>query len=298
MLRGLALATALGSAAAAQAAPAPSLEGDWTTSTLTPYARPADFKTLIVPEAEAAAYERQRRGKPPEAAKDEVGGDETDWWETDEPLMRVRGQARSSWIVSPADGRVPFTAEAQAGNRARQARTRGDFSGPEVRPDGERCLAGIAPPLSSGGANDGFQIVQTASAVVIRTERANSARIVRLGGAHAPASIRTRDGESVGWWEGATLVVDTRNFADATTPPGPGEDRSTLRVIERFTRTGPKELHYAFFLSNPGRYKQPVQGETVFRATKAAIYEVACHEGNYALTNILAGARVQEADAK
>jgi hypothetical protein len=295
MLRGMALAAAL-AAGAAHAAPAPRLEGGWTTSTLTPYARPAAFKALVVPPAEAAAYERQHRGRPPDGLDDDVGGGETDWWETDVALARVRGQARSSWIVSPADGRVPFTAEAQAANRARQARTRTDFAGPEARPDPERCLHSAAPPLSSGGANDGFQIVQTPAAVVIRIERSNTARIVRLDGApHGPAAIRTRNGESVGWWEGPTLVIDTRNFADPADPPAPGEDRSRMQVIERLTRTGPRELHYAFFLSNPGRYTQPIQGEIVFRATDSPIFEVACHEGNYALGNILAGARVQEA---
>jgi hypothetical protein len=255
------------------------------------------LKTLVVPEAEAAAYERDHRGKPPDAAADAVGGAETDWWETDVGLARVRGEARSSWIVSPADGRVPFTAEAQAANRARRVRTETDFSGPEARPDGERCLAGVAPPLTSVGANDGFKIVHTPAAVVILVERANAVRIVRLdGAAHGPPAVRTRNGESIGWWEGATLVIDTRNFADATTPPAPGEDRSTLRVIERITRTGPAELHYAFVLSHPGRYTAPVEGEMVFKATAQPIYEVACHEGNYALANILAGARAEEAE--
>lgn len=296
MLRLAILAAVLTAAAPAEAGSPGAIEGVWTTSTLTPYARPRAFSTLIVPEVDAAAYERQRRGKPPEAAVDEVGGEDTDWWETDVPLARVRGRARSSWIVAPADGRVPFTVEAQAANRARQARTRSDFSGPEVRPDGERCVASAAPPLQSVGANDGFRILQTPMAVVILLERVNGPRIVRLGGAvHGPDSIRTPDGDSIGWWEGATLVVDTRNFSNPTVPAAPGEDRSRMRVIERFTRTGPQELHYAFLLSNPGRYDGPVQGEIVFRPSTAQMFEVACHEGNYALGNILAGARVEEA---
>jgi hypothetical protein len=296
MLR-LIAGTVLLSISPAVAAPPATLEGNWTTSTLTPYARPRAFTTLIVPEDQARAFERQRRGKPPEAAVDDVGGEDTDWWETDVPLARVRGQARSSWIVAPADGRVPFTAEAQAGNRARQARTSSDFSGPEVRPEGERCLASAAPPLQSVGANDGFQILQTPSAVVIRVERVNGPRIVRLDrSAHGPEAIRTQDGESIGWWEGRTLVVDTRNFANPTIVTAAAEDRSSMRVIERFTRTGPEELHYAFMLSNPGRYTGPVQGEMVFRASAAPLFEVACHEGNYSLANILAGARVQEAE--
>jgi len=298
-IRGVVLAASvLVCAGAANAGPPGRLEGSWTTSTLTPYARPRAFTTLIVPDAAAAEYERQRRGKPPEGVADEVGGEETDWWETDVPLARVRGRVRSSWIVAPLDGRVPFTGEALSANRARQARTKSDFSGPEVRPDGERCLASAAPPLQSVGANDGFQIVQTPSAVVILLERVSGPRIVRLDHpVHVPETIRTRDGDSIGWWEGSTLVVDTRNFADLSVPAAPGEDRSRMRVIERFTRTGPHELHYAFFLSNSGRYAAPVQGEMVFGPSAGRTFEVACHEGNYALSNILAGARAVERGA-
>lgn len=291
------MAAVLASAAPAEAARPGALEGNWTTSTLTPYARPRAFTTLVVPEAEAAAFERERRSKSPEAAADEVGGEQTDWWETDVRLARVRGQARSSWIVAPADGRVPFTAEAQAANRGRQARANSDFSGPEVRPEGERCLPSAAPPLQSVGANDGFQILQTPFAVVILLERVNGPRIVRLDRTvHGPHAIRTQDGESIGWWEGSTLVVDTRNFANPTILASPAEDRSRMRVIERFTRTAPEELHYAFFLSNPARYTGPVQGEIVFRTSVSRTFEVACHEGNYALSNILTGARLQEAE--
>src|SRR5204862_5853618 len=153
-VRVLGVAVSFAFAGLAQAGPAPDLEGEWTTGSLTPYARPAAFKTLVVPEAEAAAYELKRRGRPPEAAEDAVGGAETDWWETDVGLARVRGGARSSWIVSPSDGRVPFTAEAEASNRARRMRTETDFTGPEARPDGERCLNAAAPPMLSVGAND------------------------------------------------------------------------------------------------------------------------------------------------
>jgi hypothetical protein len=297
MLRTLVVGLALMCAVPANAAPRGTLEGNWTTSTLTPYARPRGFAALVATEAEASEFERQRRGKPPESAVDEVGGEDSDWWETDVPLARVRGQARSSWIVAPTDGRVPFTAEAQAANRARQSRSKSDFSGPEVRPDGERCLHSAAPPLQSVGGNDGFRIVETPGAVVIVLERANGLRIVRLDRrAHGPHSVRTPDGESIGWWEGSTLVVDTRNFANPTIVTSAAEDRSKMRVIERFTRTGPEELHYTFFLSNPGRYTGPVQGEMVFRMSGSRIFEVACHEGNYSLGNILAGARVQEAE--
>ena len=299
MLRSMVLVTALAFGACAHAAPQPSLEGVWTTSSLTPFARPASLKTLVVPEADAAAYERQRRGKPPEGAADEVGGAETDWWETDVPLARVRGQARSSWIVSPADGRVPFTAAAQAANRARQDRAKTAFAGPEVRPDGERCVGNAAPPLQSVGANEGFQILQSKTAVVILIERTNTARIVQLDRAtHGPEAMRSRNGESIGRWEGATLVVDTRNFSDIAIPSAPGEDRSSLHVIERFTPVGRHELHYAFFISNPARYRTPIQGEMVFRATTSRLFEVACHEGNYALANILGGARAEEAAAE
>lgn len=271
------------------------LEGLWTTGTLTPFERPKDFKGLIATDAEAAAFEAKRRGKPPELPDDAVGGADSEWWETDVGLARVRGQVRSSWIVSPADGQTPYTPEAKAANKARWERRKVDFDHPEARPLGERCLATASPPMAAGEYNNGFRIVQTADALVVHSEWMNEARIIRIGDQkRPPASVRSWTGEAVGRWEGDTLVVESTNFVTTIVDPVDGDPNADMRVVERFRRSAPDELHYEFWVSNPSRLLQPMQGEMVFKAAAAPIFEFACHEGNYALTHVLAGARQQE----
>jgi hypothetical protein len=277
----------------------PDLGGLWTTATLTSFDRPEELKSLVLTDAEAAAYEAKHRGKPPPIPDDEIGAKDSEWWETDVGLARIRRAARSSWIVSPADGQTPFTAAAKAANKAARDRSKTDFDNPETRPDGERCLATGGPPLEAGAYNNGFRLVQTPDAVVIQTEWMNDARIVRLNGArHAPAAIRNRSGDSIGWWEGETLVIETTNFSPAVIRAPEGAPATDMRVIERLTRISPTELHYGFLVSNPARYTQPVQGEMVFRTTSQPIFEFACHEGNYALTNVLAGGRARDQEAR
>ena len=295
---------AAGSAVAADyraprtAAGDPELEGAWTTSTLTPFERPDELKALVLTEAEAAAFERKYRGKPPPIPDDALGAADSEWWETDVPLVRIRGQARSSWIVAPADGKTAYTAAAKAANMARRERSKTNFDHPEVRPDGERCLAPAAAPLEAGPYNNGFLLLQTPGAVVIHIEWMSELRIVRLDEDRgAKTAVRSRTGASSGWWEGETLVVRTTGFAPAVVRAPDGDPTADMLVIERFTRTSPAELHYSFLISNPSRYVQPLQGETVFSATSERLFEFACHEGNYALGNVLAGGRAQDVAA-
>lgn len=274
------------------AAPAADLSGQWTTSTLTDFERPEELKGLVLSPADAAAYERKRRGRAPPIPDDTIGAAESEWWETDAPLARVRGQARSSWIVSPADGQMPFTAAARAANKARREASKTNFDNPEARPPGERCLETAGPPFGNGGYNDGFRIVQTRDAVAIHFEWMNDLRIVRLDDRrHPPPSLRFAGGASVGWWEGPTLVIETTNFAPASVKAADGDPTRDMRVVERLTRLSASELHYEFFIHNPGRFIQPILGEMVFRATDRPMFEFACHEGNYALGHVLAGGR-------
>jgi hypothetical protein len=150
----LVLAAAL---AAVPARAAPDFTGLWTNNSLTSLTRPEDFKTLVVPEAAAKAYEAKHRGRPPEGDPDDkVGGVESEWWETDVGLLRIRGQARSSQIVSTADGQLPYTAATKAANKARSARRKIDFDNPESRSRSERCVSTEAagPPMLNGGYND------------------------------------------------------------------------------------------------------------------------------------------------
>jgi hypothetical protein len=273
---------------------APELEGLWTTNSLTPFSRPDDLKSLVLTDGEAAEYEKKHRGKPPDVGENEVGAADSEWWETDVGLVRVRGRARSSWIVSPPDGKPQLTPAALAASKARRERFKTNFDHPEGRPDGERCLVGANAPLEGGAYNTGLKLVQTPDAVVILTEWMSDVRIVRLGETRAAREPRTRSGRSVGRWEGDTLVIETTGFTPEVVNAPDGDPAADMRVIERLTRISPGELHYAFLISNPSRYIQPIQGETVLSATTQPIFEFACHEGNYGLANVLAGGRAQE----
>lgn len=279
----------------------PDLSGVWSNNTLTQLERPEDFKTLVVPEAEAKAYEAKHLGRPPQDPRDTVGGLESEWWDTDIGLLRIRGAIRSSEIVSPADGQRPFTAAAAARNKAASARRKVDFDGPESRDRSERCLATDAagPPLLNGGYNDNFKFVQTPDHLAILAEYMGDVRTVRLaaGARHPSPAVRYAMGDSIGHWEGATLVIETTNFLPAEVGPA-APAGADMTVIERITRTSPSELHYAFWIRNPAEFTQPWQGELVFHPLKQPIYEFACHEGNYALPSMLSAARQTEARAR
>jgi hypothetical protein len=300
MLAWLGVATVIAGAAVADYRPPrtsagqPDLEGLWTTNSLTPFSRPDELKSLVLTESEAAEYEKKRRGKPPDVGENDVGAADSEWWETDVGLVRVRGRPRSSWIVSPPDGKPALTPAALAASKARREQFKSNFDNPEGRPDGERCLVGANAPLEGGAYNTGFKLVQTPGAVVILTEWMNDVRIVHMGEARPATEPRTRSGRSAGRWEGETLVIETTGYAPEVVNAPNGDLAADMRVIERITRISSGELHYAFFISNPSRYIQPIQGETVFSATAQPIFEFACHEGNYGLANVLAGGRAQD----
>jgi hypothetical protein len=276
---------------------APDLNGLWSNSSLTQLERPDELKTLVVPERTAKVWEVFRLNKAPKDPEDNVGGLESEWWETGIGMARVRGQARSSWIVAPADGKLPFTPAFKAFRKARNETRKTNSDGAEARDLGERCLdpSAAGPPLMNGGYNDNYQLVQTAGAVAIHAEYMHDVRIVRIGGKHPPPQVREWLGDSIGRWEGQTLVVETTNFTPEVVDDPKRDPAADMRVIERFTRTGPGEITYAFAVTNPANYAQTWQGEMVFHAGKGPIYEYACHEGNYAIVDVLTGARHAEA---
>ena len=298
-------ALAAGSALGAPQAGAkhPDFSGLWNGASLTNLERPKDFKTLTVTEAEAAKYEKAHRGKPPEFPPDagpSVGGVDSEWWETDVGLARIRGQLRTSWLVDPADGQLPFTTAAKAFNKARQERRKVNFDNPEGRDDSERCIEtdGAGPPFQNGGLNDNLEIVQTADHLVLHAEWMSSLRIVRLGAKdHLPPQMRVPGGDAIGRWEGDTLVVETTNFLPRDVDDPKSDPRADMKTVERFTRVGADELFYAYRVTNPAVFTQTWAGEMVLRRGKKPMYEYACHEGNYGLANILAGARHEEAQA-
>ena len=293
---------------------APDLQGVWTNSALTFLQRPPIFKGLIATEAEAAmmmAGFRQMTGSMLDPAPIDPNlpappvvksAPNTDFIEMDLNLARIDGQMRTSWIVEPANGLIPFT---DAGKKAERARARESFDGPEDRPLMERCLIAIGspegPPMMNTAFNAHYQIVQTRDHVAIHIEMNHAVRIIRLGDrTHPPATVRSWMGDSVGWWEADTLVVETTNFdprGEVSSLSGGFAYGPHTRVTERFTRTSRDEIRYAFTVEDPEYFKQPWRGEMPMRPAKGPIYEYACHEGNYSLPNALSGARVEEREA-
>jgi hypothetical protein len=284
------------------AAAHPDLQGVWNFSTITPLERPAEFAGKeFLTDAEARAYEqriversnRDNRETSPEA--DVSSAYNEFWWDRGVHAARVRGKVRTSLIVDPPDGRLPpLTPDGQARAAARAAARRAHpADGPEDRSLGERCLLfNAGPPMLSGPYNNFVQILQTRDHVVIHNEMIHDARVIPLDGRpHLPSSVRLLLGDSRGRWDGDTLVVETTNFTDKTTVRGSG---TQLRLAERFTRESPATLLYEFTVDDPASFTRPWTAVLPMTKTDAQLYEYACHEGNYAMSGILRGARAGE----
>ena len=270
------------------------LEGLWSGASYTELERPDELKTLAVTQEQAQEWEaRLKPSGGVNVGKDEIGQATSEFPETGSGLLRVRGEIRSSIIVEPEDGKLPFTNAARADLGIEPKRRRG-YDNVEARPQDERCLSsdtGGAPSIPTADANV-IQILEVPGYVVILAERYHDARVVRLNRERDPRSPPSWLGDSVGWWESGVLVVETSNYR-----PGLTKGRESLilspqtTVVERFTRTSAKEIHYQFSVTDPYLYTQPVRGEYVFQPA-SALYEYACHEGNYSIVNILAAARL------
>ena len=171
----------------------------------------------------------------------------------------------------------------------------GNFDGPERRPLAERCLVGFGstsgPPMLPVLYNNHYAIAQAQDQVAIQVEMVHDVRLLRLETRHEPTGIPRWMGDSVASWEGETLVVDTTNFRPDQTFRAAAP---SMRVTERFTRISPGQILYQFRVVEPTTFAEPVVGELTWNLTKDHIYEYACHEGNYALPGILAGARNAE----
>jgi hypothetical protein len=243
-----------------------------------------------------------------QAAGGNVGGYNGFWLDPGNKVIRIDGVPRSSIIVDPPDGRVPaLTAAGKQRMAERMALEKkfGEFDGPEVTSLSDRCLTSFGsnagpPMLPNYFYNNNYTIVQTKDHVMIMTEMVHDVRIVRLGATgHVPAQVRPWFGDSIGHWEGDTLVVETTNIHPIqlaqTSPLGPYRGASEqLKVTERFTRTGPDVLLYKFTVEDPSSLTAPYSGELPFNRINEMIHEYACAEGNYALPGMLAGAREQE----
>jgi hypothetical protein len=293
----------------------PDLQGFWTNATLTPVERPAALgNKLVLSEAEATAMEHQFEQRMAAAnapsdpnevqrAGQAVGGYNMFWADFGTKIAIVNGERRSSLIVDPPQGRVP--ALLPPAEKLVSAAERRGYDGPEQRPLGERCLLAFGnasgPPMLPVMYNSNYQIVQSADTVMILVEMPHDVRLIHLNGKPLPAGMRKWMGHSIGRWEGETLVVETSGLRreQYISIGGGGSYRyvpssENLKVIERFKRTGPRTILYEFTVEDPEIFTQAWRGQIPLNATDSPLYEYACHEGNYALPGILAGAREQE----
>jgi hypothetical protein len=243
-----------------------------------------------------------------EAAGGKVGGYNGFWLDPGNNVIRIDGVARSSIIVDPPNGRVPALTEEgknRLAERAAAAKKFGEFDHPEVRPLSDRCLLSFGsnagpPMLPNYFYNNNYSIVQTKDHVMILTEMVHDVRIIRLGAKdHLPPNVRPWFGDSIGRWEGDTLVIETTNIHPVqlaqTSILWPYRGASdNLKVTEWITRTGPDTLLYKFTVEDPATFTAPFTGELPFNRIDEHIFEYACPEGNYALTNILGGERARE----
>jgi hypothetical protein len=286
----------------------PDLQGTWTNATITPLERPKQFEgKATVSDAEAKVYEKADADefKKEDGASDGpllsafgssgVGGYNALFIDHGAELALVDGVKHTALIIDPPDGKVPaLTPEARQRISA-MMRSFSNYDSVKARPLSERCIVGFGstsgPPMLPVLYNNTYQIVQTPEYVMILVEMIHDARIIRINGTHPPSHVRQWFGDSIGHWEGDTLVVDTTNFNDKNTFRGSSEN---LHVIERFTRTGPGTVLYKATVNDPATFTKDWTLEYPFVATTGPIYEYACHEGNYAMTDILGGAREME----
>jgi hypothetical protein len=342
---------------------APDLQGFWTNASITKMSRPAGITTLVITPEQARAIEDkdfnnarlaadqkptdQTLGAPTPGGLQANGNYNAFWWDPGSKVAQIKGEYRSSWIVEPADGRIPYrtrrptpaaapaastsaparpAAAAPAKSRAAppassapgsrpfvepgpsygnvgvgRVESAASYAGPESRSLGERCLIGFGgtggPVMNNVLYNNAYEIVQSPQAVMILVEMNHDARIIpiveratKAAAAYRPKAIKPWLGDSVGWYEGDTLVVETRNV----NPAQRGYISAAGKLIERFIRESDGVIHYQFEIDDPDQYTQVWRGEMPFRSLAGGLYEYACHEGNYGLVGILEGARHKE----
>ena len=271
----------------------PDLQGVWSFATITPLERPERYAgrdRLTDTEIATLNQDALTRGDQPPPPGD-TGAYNAFWFD------RGESTGRTSLIVDPPDGRIPFTPEGHARLEARRALLRRPAHGPEDRTPGERCAhhTKAGPPMSAGGYNNHLRLFQTPGYVVVWTEQIHDARVIPMDGRPPIAdAIRQWMGDSRGRWEGDTLVVETTNFNGKAAYQGSADG---MHLVERFTRTGTDTLEYVYTVSDPATYARPWTASITMTPMDGDLYEFACHEGNYGMEGILAGARAAEREA-
>ena len=300
----------------------PDLSGTYDVSTLTPMERPEELgEKMALSEEEAAEVaegarrrdERRaqpsdpNRGAPPQGGR--VGGYNGFYIDNGDSAFQVDGQWRTSILIDPPDGRYPPRVD---GARGRGGRTPnpgtafwleegldapGPYDNMEQRPYAERCILSFGstsgPPMLPALYNNHKRIVQGEDTILILIEMVHDARIIRMNAEHDPPEIRKWLGDSIGWWEGDTLVVETTNFVDR---PAFRRGSRDMTVTERFRMESANQLVYTFTVEDPTVWTASFTGEYAWPRSDNKVYEYACHEANYALDGIMKGARLLEAE--
>ena len=300
----------------------PDLSGTYDVSTLTPMQRPEELGEAVALSAERAAEiaegarrrdERRarpsdpERGAPPQGGR--VGGYNGFYIDNGDAAFQVGGQWRTSILIDPPNGRYPPRVDGSDGVRSRTPNpgtafwleagldAPGPYDNMEQRPYAERCLLSFGstsgPPMLPALYNNHKRIVQSEDTVMILIEMVHDARIVRMNAAHGPPEITKWLGDSIGWWEGDTLVVETTNFVDR---PAFRRGTGNMTVTERFRMESADTLIYRFTVEDPTVWTRPFTGEYAWPRSDNKVFEYACHEANYALEGIMQGARLLEAE--
>ncbi len=283
---------------------APNLQGVWDFRTITPLERPEELGDKAVLTAEEAAAFEQRtleaqnkdlRAEEIGARRDVANAYNQFWWDYGDALTEDH---RTSLVVDPPNGRIPRKPRERNRTEAAGAPMTRIPAGPEDRPLWERCILGFnsGPPMLPSAYNNNVQILQTPKTVVIFNEMVHNARIVPLDAArHVADDVRLLTGDARGRWDGSTLVVETRNFLRETGFTGGG---AGMRLVERFERVDADTLRYEFTIDDPDNFTEPWTAVIPMTKSNAPLFEYACHEGNYGMTNLLSGARADDAAAR
>ncbi len=300
----------------------PDLQGNWTNSSLTPLQRAATYgnRLVMTPEEarkiegdQAASIESRNQPTKPDTKIEDLPcspgftgtncGYNVGWTDFGTVVMRVNGEPRTSLITSTPDGKMPAAKPGAAPAAGRGGGLRPGMrqdDNPETRSIGERCIMSFGsssgPIMQPQMYNSTYRLVQSKDSVAILVEMVHDVRIVRLvankaAAQHSTTGVRPWMGESIGWYEGDKLVVETKNYHPRQAV---GASSANLKVTEKFSRVSPTRLRYEFIVEDPTVWDKPWGGEYEFMAAKGDVYEYACHEGNYALEGILAGAREEE----
>ena len=270
----------------------PDLTGVWSSATRTPFERPDVFAgkaTLSDDEArkwEARENQRWQEGSKVDGGRPvsiQGGAYNVLFYDNGSELSRIGGQKRTSMVVDPPDGHVPPLVPEARDRARRRSIIPGDY---KSLPNDTRCLTGNTPavPLVPALYNNNYEIVQSADSILIEVEMVHDARVVHMNAKHQPPSVRQWSGDSIGRWEGDTLVVETTNFTDQTRYRGSSMD---LKVTERFKRVSDKTIEYRATMDDASTWAKPWSLELALSAVPGPLFEYACHEGNYAILDIL-----------